>query len=98
MPEDSGPRPLSWSFRRLASRVARVDVLGLAAIEAVWSKVPSATPSGATPARLADGELVVSVPTGAHAARARRDAAAMLAELAAVVEVSPTRLRVTVRR
>ncbi|HLK44376.1 MAG TPA: DciA family protein, partial [Acidimicrobiales bacterium] len=69
-----------------------------AAVEAVWSEVPSATASGATPARLCDGELVVSVPSGAHAARARRDAAAMLRELAAVVEGPPTRLRVTVRR
>ncbi len=33
---DDGPRPLSDSLRRLASQVARVDLLGFAGVEAAW--------------------------------------------------------------
>ena len=70
------------SLHQLAARVRRVDLLGFAGVEAAWPAVASAAASGRGPVRLANRELVVAVPSGAHAARARRDAAAMLAELA----------------
>lgn len=76
----------------------RVDLLGYAAIEAAWGSVEAAVASGATPVSLRDGELVVGVATGAHAARARLDAPLILAELAALVEDAPRSLRVVVRR
>jgi hypothetical protein len=95
--DDEGPRPLAWSLRRLAKAVKRVDLTGFGAVEAVWDEVPAAAASGAAPLRLAGGELVVSVASGAHASRARRDAAEMLAQLASKLEVAPRTLRVVVR-
>jgi hypothetical protein len=95
--EDPGPRPLAWSLRTLAARVTRVDLLGFAAVEAVWPQVTAAVASGAVPVRLTRDELVVGVVSGAHAARARRDAAAMLAELTALLERPPRTVRVAVR-
>ena len=95
--DDPGPRPLSWSLRLLAARVERVDLVGFAAVEAAWGVVCAASASCATPVRLSNGELTVAVPSGAHAARARRDAAAMLAELAAAIADPPRGIRVTVR-
>jgi predicted nucleic acid-binding Zn ribbon protein len=95
--DDHGPRPLSESLHRLAAKVVRVDLVGFASVEAAWSSVRSAGASEAIPVRLSDGELTVAVPSGAHAARARRDAAAMLEELAAVLADPPARLRVVVR-
>ncbi|HEV3328744.1 MAG TPA: DciA family protein [Acidimicrobiales bacterium] len=95
--DDDGPRPLSDSLRKLASKVVRVDLVGFAGVEAAWPSVPSADASAAIPVRLSDGELTVAVPSGAHAARARRDAPAMLAELAGQLDDPPTRLRVAVQ-
>jgi len=95
--EPSGPRPLSWSLSQVAARVKRLDLVGFAAVEAAWPSVDAARASVASPLRLANGELVVAVPSGAHAARARRDAAAMLAELAVVLADAPTTIRVAVR-
>jgi Dna[CI] antecedent, DciA len=95
--EPPGPRHVSWSLRQLASRVRRVDLVGFGAVESAWPSVGSATASGAVPVRLANGELTVAVASGAHAARARRDAAAMLAELGTLLEVPPTSVRVAVR-
>lgn len=92
------PRPLSWSLGRIASRVRRVDLVGFGAVQAAWDHVGAASASEALPVRLADGELVVSVPSGAHAARARRDSEAMLSELAILMSDPPSSLRVTVRR
>lgn len=94
---DDGPRPLSDSLRRLAARVTRVDLVGFAGVEAIWPSVRSATASEAVPLRLSRDELTVAVPSGAHATRARRDAPAILAELAALLVAPPTTLRVTVR-
>lgn len=94
---DPGPRPLSWSLTQVASRIKRLDLVGFAAIEAAWEAVEAAVASGATPTRLANGELVVAVESGAHAARARRDAPAILAELAQVLADPPASLRVVVR-
>jgi len=97
--ESDGPRPLSWSLRRIASQVARVDLVGFATVEAAWPSVGSARASRARPQRLAGTELVVAVPSGAHAARAKLDAAAILDELhVALVGASgaPTTLRVVV--
>lgn len=95
--DNDGPRPLGDSLRRLAGRVKRVDLVGFAAVEAAWPAVCSSLASGAVPLRLAHGELTVVVPSGAHAARARRDATAMLDELAAVLGEPPRALRVTVQ-
>ena len=95
--DDHGPRPLSESLRRLASRVRRVDLLGFAGVEAAWPSVTSARASGATPLRLTGDELTVTVASGAHAARARRDAPSMLAELAQQLDAPPSTMRVTVR-
>jgi hypothetical protein len=94
---ERGPKPLSWSLDRLAAGVKRVDLVGYAAVEAAWPSVSSARASGATPVRLARDELVVVVASGAHAARARRDASAMLRELSEQMEGAPDTLRVTVR-
>jgi hypothetical protein len=88
---------VSWSLGKLAGRVKRVDLVGFAGVEAAWPQVPSAVPSQATPLRLARGELTVAVPSGAHAARARRDTTVILAELASVLDDPPTSLRVAVR-
>lgn len=96
-PHGDGPRPLSESLHRLASKVVRVDLVGFAGIEATWPSVRSASASGAVPVRLSDGELTVAVASGAHAARARRDAAAMLAELEGRLAEPPTRLHVVVK-
>lgn len=99
-PEDvheHGPRPLSWSLERVARTIRRVDVVGLGRVTEVWPQVTAARASGATPARVERGTLVVAVPTGAHAARARRDAEAMLEQLGAVLERAPATLRVVVR-
>jgi hypothetical protein len=96
---DHGPRPLSWSLRRIASRVSRVDLVGFAAVEGVWIGIESARASRARPQRLARTELVVAVPSGAHAARAKLDAAAILEELGAALggaRGAPTSLRVVV--
>lgn len=78
--------------------MARVDLVGFAAVEAVWPRVRAARPSRAHPQRLAGTELVVAVPSGAHAARARLDAASMLDELSAALGTAepPTALRVVV--
>jgi hypothetical protein len=95
--EGGGPRPLGDSLRKLASRVARVDLVGFASVESAWPSVTAAAASGAVPVRLAHAELTVEVRSGAHAARARRDAPAMLAELAALLTEPPTALRVVVR-
>ncbi|HEV3212776.1 MAG TPA: hypothetical protein VGZ03_05195 [Acidimicrobiales bacterium] len=95
--DDRGPRPLSDSLRRLAARVVRVDLVGFAGVEAVWGSVTAAVASGAVPLRLSDGALTVVVATGAHATRARRDAAAMLAQLGELLDRAPTTLQVTVR-
>lgn len=95
--EPPGPRPLAWSLAQVAARVKRLDLVGFAAVEAAWDSVGAAVASGARPVRLANGELVVAVDTGAHTSRARRDAGAILAELAAVLSDPPTSLRVTVR-
>jgi predicted nucleic acid-binding Zn ribbon protein len=98
VPRDSdGPRPLSESLHRLAAKVVRVDLVGFAGVEAAWSSVTSARASEAVPVRLSDGGLTVAVPSGAHAARARRDAQSMLAELAAALAEPPARLRVVVQ-
>ncbi len=98
--EDRGPRPLSWSLRRIASKVSRVDLVGFAAVEGVWPRIESARASRARPKRLAGTELVVAVPSGMHAARARLDAAAILGELGAALgwetAGAPTSLRVVV--
>jgi Dna[CI] antecedent, DciA len=95
--DDDGPRPLGDSLRRLAGRVKRVDLVGFAAVEAAWPTVRSSLASGAVPLRLAHGELTVVVASGAHAARARRDAPAMLDELAEALGEPPRVLRVTVQ-
>jgi predicted nucleic acid-binding Zn ribbon protein len=92
-----GPRPLADSLHTLASKVVRVDLVGFAGVEAAWPSVPAASASCAVPIRLSDGQLTVAVPSGAHAARARRDAAAMLVELAVQLGAPPTRLRVIVQ-
>jgi hypothetical protein len=94
---ERGPRPLADSLHRLAARVRRVDLLGFAGVEAVWPSVTAAEASQAVPVRLSNDELVVAVTSGAHAARARRDAGAMLAELAALLTDPPRAIRVTVR-
>jgi hypothetical protein len=95
-----GPRPLSWSLRRIASEVSRVDLVGFAAVEGVWPGIESARASRARPQRLAGLELVVAVPSGMHAARAKLDAAAILDELGAALGCgtasAPTSLRVVV--
>jgi hypothetical protein len=95
---DDGPRPLAWSLRQLAARVRRVDLVGFAGVESAWPSVDAARASGATPVRLREGELTVAVESGAHAARARRDAAAILDALRDALQDAPTSLRVTVRR
>jgi hypothetical protein len=95
--EPPGPRPLADSLRTLASRVVRVDLVGFAGVEAAWPSMQSVRAIEAVPVRVSDGELCVAVPTGAHAARARRDAAAILDELATLVTTPPTRLRVVVQ-
>ena len=74
-----------------------MDLSGFAAVEAAWPQVRAASASGAQPLRLAKGELVVGVVSGAHAARARRDASVMLEELASVLHEPPTAIRVVVR-
>jgi hypothetical protein len=74
-----------------------VDLTGFVAVEEAWPKVPAASASGARPLRLANGELLVWVASGAHAARARRDAPVMLDELAAVLREPPASIRVVVR-
>lgn len=97
--ESDGPRPLSWSLRRIASRVSRVDLVGFASVEGVWPSIESARPSRARPQRLVGTELVVAVPSGAHAARAKLDAAAILQELGAALgggPDAPSALRVVV--
>gem|GEM_PF-4134269 len=94
---DRGPRPLSWSLRRIAARVSRVDLVGFAAIEAAWGGIESAQASRSRPRRLAGSELVVAVPSGAHAARAKLDAAAILAELAAMLVSGPASAPSTLR-
>ena len=97
--EDHGPRPLSWSLRRIASRVSRVDLVGFAAVEGVWPGIESALASRARPQRLAGTELVVAVPSGAHAARAKLDAEAILDELRVSLGApagAPSSLRVVV--
>jgi len=95
--EASGPKPLAWSLDKVAQRVKRVDLVGLAAVESVWGAIESARRSEAAPVKLSDSELVVAVPSGAHAARARRDAAAILAELGTALAEPPRSLRVVVR-
>jgi len=75
----------------------RVDLVGFAGVELVWPSVTAAGASEAVPLRLSGAELTVMVPSGAHAARARRDASAMLAELAALLAEPPTALRVMVK-
>jgi hypothetical protein len=95
--DDDGPRPLAWSLNRLARAVKRVDLTGFAEVEASWEHVLAASASGARPVRLSGGELVVGVVSGAHAARARRDAAAMLEQLRTALEHAPTSIRVVVR-
>jgi len=95
--DNDGPRPLGESLRRLAGRVKRVDLVGFAAVEAAWPAVPSSVASGAVPLRLVHGELTVTVSSGAHAARARRDAHAMLDELAASLGEPPRVVRVIVQ-
>jgi hypothetical protein len=74
-----------------------VDLAGFAGVEAAWPSVRSADASEAIPVRVSDGELTVAVPSGAHAARARRDAPEMLAELARHLDEPPTRLHVAVQ-
>lgn len=95
--DPGGPKPLAWSLTRIAKGVRRVDLTGFAAVEAAWPQVRAAGASGARPVRLAKGELVVGVPSGAHAARARRDASVMLEELATVLPEPPSSIRVVVR-
>lgn len=95
--EESGPKPLAWSLTRIAKAVHRVDLAGFAAVEAAWDQVPAAAPSGARPLRLANGELLVGVASGAHAARARRDVPAMLEQLAGALAEPPVAIRVVVR-
>lgn len=98
MPTDAdGPKPLAWSLQRLARTVRRVDLTGFAAVEAAWPEVGAAVASGARPVRVANGELVVGVATGSHAARARRDADRMLEQLRDAVDDAPTSIRVVVR-
>lgn len=92
-----GPRPLADSLHTIASRVLRVDLVGFAGVEAAWPQLRSVLAVDAVPVRMSDGQLTVSVPTGAHAARARRDASTILDELAALVVAPPTRLRVIVQ-
>jgi hypothetical protein len=75
-----------------------VDLVGFAGVEAAWPSVPSARASGAVPRRLAGDELTVEVASGAHASRARRDAAEILRELAALLAAPPRSLRVVVGR
>jgi hypothetical protein len=96
-PDDEGPRPLAWSLNRLARAVKRVDLVGFAALEAAWANVSAAKASGARPVRLSGGELLVGVATGAHAARARRDAGEMLEQLRGALDAAPTSIRVVVR-
>jgi predicted nucleic acid-binding Zn ribbon protein len=96
--EDSrGPRPLSSSLNQLAGRIRRFDLVGFAAIEAAWPRVESAKASEAAPLGCTDGVLAVSVPSGAHAARARRDTSRILEELAALVGDPPSSIRISVR-
>jgi len=92
----SGPRPLSWSLEQVASRVKRVDLVGLAAVSELWPTIEAARRSEARPVKVVGAELVVAVPSGAHATRARRDAPAILAALALALSSAPTSLRVTV--
>jgi hypothetical protein len=97
MADHDGPRPLEWSLRRLARSVKRVDLVGFGAVESAWDTVTASSASGARPLRLVGGELLVGVATGAHASRARRDAAAMLDQLAEAMSSPPTSIRVVVR-
>lgn len=79
--------------------MARVDLVGFAAVESAWPRVASAHASHARPQRLAGTELVVAVPSGTHAARAKLDAAAILDELHVALggaPGAPTTLRVVV--
>ncbi len=95
--DEGGPKPLAWSLTRIAKGVRRVDLTGFAAVEGAWPRVLSAAASGARPLRLAKGELLVGVSSGAHAARARRDASVMLEELATLLGEPPAAIRVVVR-
>jgi predicted nucleic acid-binding Zn ribbon protein len=96
--EDSkGPRPLASSLSQLAGRIRKFDLVGFAAIEAAWPRVEAAKASEAAPLTCSDGVLAISVPSGAHAARARRDSQRMLEELAALVADAPTSIRISVR-
>ncbi len=81
----------------MARSIKRVDVAGFGPIEEAWPRVEAAMASGATPLRLEDDVLVVAVRSGPHAARARRDAEAILLELAGVLATPPASLRVVVR-
>jgi hypothetical protein len=94
--DERGPRHVSWSLSRIASKVTRVDLTGFAAVEAVWVEVAAAVASSSVPTRVAGGVLTVRVPSGAHAARAKLDAPRMLGELAALVRDPPRQLRVVV--
>jgi hypothetical protein len=95
--DDAGPRPLHWSLRQVAARVRRVDLVGLGAIESIWPSLDAARRCEAVPVKVIERELTVAVPTGAHAARARRDATAILEELSTLVSDAPATLRVIVR-
>jgi Dna[CI] antecedent, DciA len=95
--DHDGPKPLAWSLQRLARGVRRVDLAGFGAVEGAWPEIHAAAASGARPVRLANGELVVGVATGSHAARARRDANEMLEQLRGALDDAPTSIRVVVR-
>ncbi len=93
-----GPRPLGDLLRDLARTFRRADLGQVDQLRAIWRDHADAELADTcVPQGIESGSLVVSVPSGAHAERVRRQSAAILQWYAELGEGAPTRVVTRVR-
>ena len=93
------PRRLGDVLREVAKTLGRADLGQVDELRSRWqAHADPELASSCVPQLLEEGRLIVSVPTGAHAERVRRQSAAILSWYADLGAQAPTTVVPRVRR
>ncbi len=93
---DEEPVPLGEVLNTVAGRLRRVDLRVIDEVRRLWPNVVDpALAQSCRPEMIKDGVLVVSVPSGAFAARIAHDATSIVEGFAVLGERAPHSVRTT---
>jgi predicted nucleic acid-binding Zn ribbon protein len=96
---DEEPTSLSDVLNTLAGRLRRVDLRLIDDVRELWpSVVDPVLADSCRPEMVKDGVLIVSVPSGAFAARITHDAESILRGFAVLGERAPRSVRTTLTK